>query len=68
MIPGLIMYYTRRYTGLIYFSVVIRMLGYGLMLRFRNAPEKVWLLVITQVIAGFDSGSSFRSRKSPRRS
>ncbi|KAL8278999.1 hypothetical protein RQP46_008668 [Phenoliferia psychrophenolica] len=49
MVAGLIMWKTRKYTGLIYFAVVIRMVGYGLMLRFRKAPEKVVLLVITQV-------------------
>ncbi|TDZ39228.1 MFS siderochrome iron transporter C [Colletotrichum spinosum] len=56
IIAGLAMAYTRRYKWLLICAAVIRMVGYGVMLRLRGAENSMAELFIVQVIQGLGSG------------
>ncbi|GKT51333.1 siderophore iron transporter 3 [Colletotrichum spaethianum] len=56
IIAGLAMAYTRRYKWLLVSGAVIRLIGYGVMLRLRGADNSVAELFIVQLIQGMGSG------------
>ncbi|KAJ5017962.1 MFS siderochrome iron transporter C [Colletotrichum sp. SAR 10_99] len=56
IIAGLAMAYTRRYKWLLISAAVIRMIGYGVMIRLRGADNSVAELFIVQIIQGLGSG------------
>ncbi|KAK1535755.1 ENB1 protein [Colletotrichum paranaense] len=56
IIAGLAMAYTRRYKWLLIGGAIIRLIGYGVMLRLRGADNSVAELFIVQMIQGLGSG------------
>ncbi|WYZ35251.1 hypothetical protein EsH8_I_001527 [Colletotrichum jinshuiense] len=56
IIAGLAMAYTRRYKWLLIVGAVLRLIGYGIMLRLRGADNSVAELFIVQMIQGLGSG------------
>ncbi|KAJ0347399.1 hypothetical protein COL26b_007396 [Colletotrichum chrysophilum] len=56
IIAGLAMAYTRRYKWLLISAAVIRMIGYGVMIRLRGADNSVAELFVVQIIQGLGSG------------
>ncbi|KAJ9150348.1 Siderochrome-iron transporter [Pleurostoma richardsiae] len=56
LLMGGIMWSTRRYKWSIVLGVAMRLLGYGLMFRIRNASSSTAEIVIVQLIQGFGSG------------
>ncbi|KAH8887119.1 MFS general substrate transporter [Thozetella sp. PMI_491] len=56
IIAGLIMMYTRRYKYLAITGAVIRLIGYGVMLRLRGADNSTAELFVVQLIQGIGSG------------
>ncbi|KAH8647837.1 siderochrome-iron transporter [Xylariales sp. PMI_506] len=56
IIAGLILWYTRRYKWLTVAAIFIRFLGYGLMMRIRNASSTTAELVVVQLIQGVGDG------------
>ncbi|KAF6836450.1 siderochrome-iron transporter [Colletotrichum plurivorum] len=53
---GLAMAYTRRYKWLLIGAAVVRMIGYGVMLRLRGADNSVAELFVVQAVQGLGSG------------
>lgn len=53
---GLIIYRTRRYKWLLFIAVIIRTVGYGIMIRLRGANNSDAELFIVQAIQGIGSG------------
>lgn len=56
MVAGLVMLKTRRYKWLLMAAVVIRLIGYGVMIRLRGANNSTAELFIVQLIQGLGSG------------
>jgi MFS family permease len=56
IVAGLIMLKTRRYKWLLMGAVVIRLVGYGVMIRLREANNSTAELFIVQLIQGIGSG------------
>lgn len=56
IVAGLIMYRTRKYKWLTIAAVVIRLIGYGVMIRLRGADNSMAELFIVQLIQGVGSG------------
>lgn len=56
ILAGLFMYYTRRYKWLTMAGVVLRLVGYIVMLRLRGANQSLGELFGQQVLQGFGSG------------
>lgn len=56
IVSGLIMLKTRRYKWLLMGAVVIRLVGYGIMIRLRGANNSTAELFIVQLIQGMGSG------------
>ncbi|CAK7235035.1 hypothetical protein SCUCBS95973_009134 [Sporothrix curviconia] len=56
LLMGGIMWYTRRYKWVIVAGVAVRLIGYGLMMRMRNANAGIAEIVIIQLIQGLGSG------------
>lgn len=56
IITGYIMLKTRRYKWLLMAAVVIRVIGYGVMIRLRGAENSMAELFIVQLIQGIGSG------------
>lgn len=56
IIAGLIMAKTRKYKWLTFGGIIIRLIGYGLMIRLRGADNSVAELFIVQIIQGIGSG------------
>ncbi|KAI1627500.1 putative siderochrome-iron transporter [Exophiala viscosa] len=54
---GFVMYRSRRYKWLLVIGVIIRLIGYGLMMRLRGASNSIAQLFIMQVIQGAGSGA-----------
>ncbi|KAL1909737.1 hypothetical protein Sste5344_004585 [Sporothrix stenoceras] len=53
---GGIMWYTRRFKFVVAAGVAVRILGYGLMMRMRNANGGIAEIVIIQLVQGLGSG------------
>ena len=56
LLMGGIMWYTRRYKWAVAIGVIVRLIGYGLMMRMRSADAGVAEIVIIQLIQGLGSG------------
>ncbi|KAL2074940.1 hypothetical protein VTL71DRAFT_8720 [Oculimacula yallundae] len=56
IIGGIVMLRTQRYKWLVMFAIVIRMVGYGVMIRLRGAENPIWELFTVQLLQGFGSG------------
>lgn len=56
IIAGAIMYKTRQYKWLVVAAVCIRMIGYGVMIRFRRLDASLAELIIVQLVQGIGSG------------
>ncbi|OQE22584.1 hypothetical protein PENSTE_c010G00280 [Penicillium steckii] len=56
IIAGLLMLWTRRYKWLIVIGAVLRLVGYGVMIRLRGASNTTFELFFVQVIQGLGSG------------
>ncbi|KAK8214020.1 major facilitator superfamily domain-containing protein [Phyllosticta capitalensis] len=56
IVAGIIMYKTRRYKWLIMFGVIVRCIGYGVMIRLRGAHNSTAELFVVQLIQGVGSG------------
>ncbi|KIV84982.1 hypothetical protein PV11_00727 [Exophiala sideris] len=54
---GFIMYRSRRYKWLLVLGVVVRLIGYGLMMRLRGASNSIAELFIMQIVQGAGSGA-----------
>lgn len=54
---GFLMYRSRRYKWLLVIGVIVRLIGYGLMMRLRAASNPVAEIFIMQVIQGAGSGA-----------
>jgi MFS family permease len=55
-ICGYLMYRTRRFKGLLLGGVMVRLIGYGIMLRLRGSNNSTAELFIVQLIQGLGSG------------
>ena len=53
---GAVMYKTRRYKWIMVSGVLVRLIGYGLMIRFRGARNSTAELFIVQCVQGWGSG------------
>lgn len=53
---GWIMYRTKKYKWMMVFGALIRLIGYGLMIRLRGAANPIVELFIVQLIQGTGSG------------
>ncbi|RDW62587.1 hypothetical protein BP5796_10889 [Coleophoma crateriformis] len=53
---GAVMYRTRRYKWLMFSGVIVRLIGYGVMIRLRGANNSIAELFIVQCIQGWGSG------------
>ncbi|KAK5788680.1 hypothetical protein VI817_009638 [Penicillium citrinum] len=53
---GLLMMWTRRYKWLIVIGAILRLIGYGVMIRLRGAPNSIFELFFVQAIQGLGSG------------
>ncbi|KAJ5901255.1 siderochrome-iron transporter [Penicillium tannophilum] len=56
IIAGALMVWTRRYKWLIVVGAVVRLVGYGVMIRLRGASNSVFELFFVQIIQGIGSG------------
>ncbi|OAP63761.1 hypothetical protein AYL99_02988 [Fonsecaea erecta] len=54
---GFLMYRTRRYKWLLLLGVVVRLVGYGIMLRLRGADNSLADIIAMQVVQGAGSGA-----------
>ncbi|KAJ5936026.1 major facilitator superfamily domain-containing protein [Penicillium verhagenii] len=53
---GALMMWTRRYKWLIVVGAVVRLIGYGVMIRLRGASNSIFELFFVQIIQGIGSG------------
>ncbi|KAI0702931.1 major facilitator superfamily domain-containing protein [Cerioporus squamosus] len=56
IVAGAIMYKTRRYKSLIIAGAVVRLVGYGVMIRLRGSDNSTAELFVVQLIQGIGSG------------
>lgn len=56
IIAGTLMLWTRRYKWLIFVGAVVRLIGYGIMIRLRGASNSMFELFFVQIIQGIGSG------------
>lgn len=56
IIAGILMMWTQRYKWLVILGAVIRLIGYGLMIRLRGASNSLFELFFVQVLQGLGSG------------
>ncbi|KAJ5533561.1 siderochrome-iron transporter [Penicillium frequentans] len=56
IIAGVLMLWTRRYKWLIVVGAVVRLIGYGVMIRLRGASNSMFELFFVQIIQGIGSG------------
>ena len=56
ILAGLLMMWTRRYKWLVIVGAVIRLVGYGVMIRLRGASNSDFELFFVQIIQGIGSG------------
>ncbi|OQU93795.1 hypothetical protein CLAIMM_00264 [Cladophialophora immunda] len=54
---GFLMYRSRRYKWLLLIGIVIRLIGYGFMMRLRGANNSMAEIIVMQVIQGAGSGA-----------
>ncbi|KAJ5280917.1 siderochrome-iron transporter [Penicillium angulare] len=56
IIAGVFMMWTRRYKWLVIAGAVIRLIGYGIMIRLRGASNSLFELFFVQILQGIGSG------------
>ncbi|KAJ5768905.1 siderochrome-iron transporter [Penicillium odoratum] len=56
IIAGILMMWTRRYKWLVVVGAIIRLIGYGIMIRLRGATNSIFELFFVQIIQGIGSG------------
>ncbi|KAJ5730057.1 siderochrome-iron transporter [Penicillium malachiteum] len=56
IIAGVCMMWTRRYKWLVIIGAVIRLIGYGIMIRLRGASNSLFELFFVQILQGIGSG------------
>ncbi|KAJ6172554.1 major facilitator superfamily domain-containing protein [Penicillium chermesinum] len=56
IIAGGFMFWTRRYKWLVILGAIIRLVGYGIMIRLRGASNSMFELFFVQIMQGFGSG------------
>ncbi|KAJ5183409.1 siderochrome-iron transporter [Penicillium capsulatum] len=56
IIAGVLMMWSRRYKWLLIVGAIVRVVGYGMMIRLRGASNSVFELFVVQVIQGIGSG------------
>ncbi|KAN0064471.1 hypothetical protein ACQY0O_002097 [Thecaphora frezii] len=57
IVVGSLMAMTRRYKTLLVAGLVIRLVGVSMMIRYRNADDSTWMLVLCQLLQGIGGGS-----------
>ncbi|KAJ5591712.1 siderochrome-iron transporter [Penicillium hispanicum] len=56
ILAGVLMMWTRRYKWLVIVGAVVRLIGYGVMIRLRGASNSMFELFFVQVVQGIGSG------------
>ncbi|EPQ29263.1 uncharacterized protein PFL1_03018 [Pseudozyma flocculosa PF-1] len=57
IVVGSLMAMTRRFKTLLVGGLVIRLVGVSMMIRYRNADDSTWMLVLCQLLQGIGGGS-----------